>query len=109
MSFKKLLSKWQDGAATQLTDETVEVRLSADDAARLDALAEMFPQRTREQLIIELVSAGLAEIESSFPYVQGTDVVANDEFGDPIYKDVGPTPHYLDLMKKHADKYRRAH
>ena len=109
MSFKKLLEDWQENAATQYSDEITHVRLSVDDAARLDALTEMYPQRTREQLVNDLVSAALAEIETNFPYVQGKEVVARDEFGDPIFKDVGPTPHYLELMRKHASKYRQAH
>lgn len=109
MSFKKLLDDWQDTASTRLTHDKVEVQLNVNDAARLDALAEMFPQRTKQQLINEMVSAGLSEIETSFPYIQGKKVIAKDEFGDPIYNDAGPTPQYLTLIKKHASKYRQTH
>jgi hypothetical protein len=35
------------------------------------------------------------------PYVKGSTVVATDEEGDPLYEDVGPTPRFLALSRRH--------
>ena len=106
MYLKQLVEHWEDHASGHLTKASYQVNLTIEDAAKLDALAEMYPKRSREQIISELLSAALGQLEASFPYVQGTNVVATDEMGDPIYEDVGPTPRYLELTKKYLAQYQ---
>jgi hypothetical protein len=48
-----------------------------------------------------LLSAALDEIETSFPYIAGAKVISNDEMGDPLFEDIGPTPKFIDLSKKY--------
>ncbi|MNE91771.1 hypothetical protein D3C80_1894210 [compost metagenome] len=61
----------------------------------------MYPKRTAEELLGELVAAALEELEASFPYVQGRQVIATDEEGDPLFEDIGPTPRFLSLSRRH--------
>lgn len=104
MSFKDLLASWRETAAQPRTATQYAVRLPLDDAARLAALAEMFPGRAPEQLITELLGAALQEIETSMPYIAGKKVISSDEQGDPIYEDVGLTPRFVDLTRKHRKR-----
>lgn len=104
MSLKELVAQWEAHAHGKLTKETYAVHLLVEDAARLDALAEMYPKRTKEQLISELLAAALGQLEASFPYIQGSKVVARDEMGDAIYEDIGPTPRFMALTKKHLQQ-----
>jgi hypothetical protein len=104
MSFKDLLESWRESAAQPRTATEYAVRLPVDDAARLAALAEMFPGRTAEQLITDLLGAALQEIETSMPYIAGRKVISNDEQGDPIYEDVGLTPRFVELTRKNRKK-----
>ena len=90
MGFKELLESWRAGAAAPRTAKAYAVRLPVDDAARLSALAEMFPGRTAEQLITELLGAALQELAAAMPYVAGQQVISTDEQGDPVFEDVGP-------------------
>ncbi len=106
MNVRDLLSIWEKTAGGELTVEQFAVRLPVEDAARLNALAEMYPRRSPEELITDLLSAALTEVEASLPYVRGSNVVATDEEGDPIYEDVGPTPRFLTLTRKHLERYR---
>src|SRR5215469_1927130 len=92
VSFKELLESWRAQAAAPRTAASYAVQLPLDDAARLAALAEMFPGRTREQLITELLGQALKELVAAMPYVPGTRVISTDEQGDPVYEDAGPTP-----------------
>ena len=108
MTVKELVNTWERHAYGTLTADTLKVNLSVEDAAKVDALEEMYPRRSKEQIISELVAAALAELETSFPYVQGTKVVSTDELGDPIYEDIGPMPMFMSLTKKHLDKYKNA-
>jgi hypothetical protein len=101
VSFKELLESWRESAAAPRTAKAYAVRLPVDDAARLGALADMFPGRTREQLITELLGAALKEVAAAMPYVPGKRVISTDEQGDPLYEDVGPTPRFMDLTRQH--------
>ncbi|MDB6046218.1 MAG: hypothetical protein JWM63_4769 [Gammaproteobacteria bacterium] len=104
ISFKELLESWRETAAQPRTATEYAVRLPVDDAARLAALAEMFPGRSAEQLITDLLGAALQEIETSMPYVAGRKVISSDEQGDPIYEDIGLTPRFMELTRKNRKK-----
>jgi hypothetical protein len=104
VSFKKLLDNWRETAAAPRTVTEYAVRLPVDDAAQLQALTEMFPGRTTEQLITDLLGVALQEIGTAMPYVAGQKVISTDEQGDPVYEDVGPTPRFMELARRHRKK-----
>ncbi len=101
MSFKELLDSWRERAAAPRTARAYAVRLPLDDAARLAALAELFPGRAPEQLITELLGAALKEVAAAMPYVAGQRVISTDEQGDPVYEDTGLTPRFMELARQH--------
>jgi hypothetical protein len=43
-------------------------------------------------------------LEGALPYQPDTKVTLCDEQGDPIYKDIGSTPKYLMLTRKHLEQ-----
>ncbi len=102
MKIKALSEYWEKQAKATLTAEEYTLRLPIEDAAKIAALAEMYPKRTKTEIISELLSAALEELETSLPYVAGKRVIETDEMGDPLYEDVGPTPRFLDLSKKYT-------
>ena len=77
------------------------MRLPLDDAARLHALAELFPGQTVEEIVTDLLSAGLDEIAAAMPYERGPKVISRDDHGDPLYEDVGLTPRFVELTRKY--------
>jgi len=101
VSFKELLDSWRAGAAAPRTAKSYAVRLPVDDAARLDALADMFPGRTPEQLITELLGVALKDVAAAMPYVPGARVISTDDQGDPVFEDVGLMPRFIELTRKH--------
>jgi hypothetical protein len=101
VSFKELLESWREHAAAPRTAATWAVRLPLDDAARLAALADMFPGRSPEQLITELLGKALKELVAAMPYVAGKQVISTDDQGDPVYEDIGPTPRFMALARRH--------
>ncbi|MEH6386915.1 MULTISPECIES: pilin assembly protein [Pseudomonas] len=101
MKIRELTEEWERTAKGRVTQNTYQVKLPLEDAARLAALQEMYPKRCVEELITDLLSAALEEFEASLPYEPGDEVVAEDEMGDPLYGDTGPTPRFLTLSRKH--------
>ena len=107
MKVRQLVEAWEESASEPLAQHTHTVRLSIHDAAKLAALSEMYPGRSEEALITDLLSAALDDLEAGFPYVEGKRVVAEDEHGDPIHEDTGSTPRFLELSRKHLARLQR--
>ncbi|MDM3888433.1 pilin assembly protein [Pseudomonas sp. BCRC 81390] len=101
MKIRELAQHWEQNAAGPLSRTGHVLHLDLESEARLAALIDMYPKRTAEELLGELVAAALEELEASFPYVQGRQVIATDEEGDPLYEDIGPTPRFLSLSRQH--------
>lgn len=101
MKVKQLIDTWEQTASEVRTVREYRVRLPVHDAAKLAALRDMYPGRSESDLITDLLSAALDDLEAAFPYVQGQRIIAEDEQGDPIYEDVGNTPRFRALSKKH--------
>ena len=101
MTFKSLLDAWAAEQEPARTSETYAVHLRTEDAARVHALADLFPGMSHERIITDLLSVALERIEAAIPYVPGDRVIREDDFGDPVYEDKGLTPQFLDLAKKY--------
>jgi hypothetical protein len=104
VKFKGLLDEWQKNAGPARTATEYAVRLPVDDAARIQALVDLFPGQTRETVITDLLGLALQEISAAMPYVAGKKVISQDDQGDPVYEDVGLTPRFMDLTRKHKKK-----
>lgn len=99
---QELIKEWEEASRAEPMVKAVPIQLSAYDYGRICALAEIFPARPQEQILSELVSAALDEVEEAFPYIQGKQVIARDEFGDPIYADEGLTHKFEELTKRYV-------
>jgi hypothetical protein len=100
VKFKPLLDRWKKDAAPVRTAREYALRLDLDDAARLHALAELFPGQPIEVIITDLLHAGLDEIAAAMPYERGPKVISRDDRGDPLYEDIGLTPRFVELTRK---------
>jgi hypothetical protein len=105
MKIRELAKHWEQTAKGRLTKTGYEVHLDIEAAARLAAISEMYPKRAPEELLGELIGSALEELEASFPYIKGQHVVGTDEEGNPLYEDVGPTPRFLELSKRHLQDF----
>ena len=106
MKVQDLLNHWESTSTGAVTQDAYQVKLPIEAAAKIAALVDMYPSQSAETLITDLLSAALDDLESHLPYVGGNKIIGRDELGDPMYEDVGPTPKYLDLTKKHLQRYK---
>lgn len=104
MKIRELVPHWEQNATGRMTRNCYQIHLDLESAARLAALSEMYPKRHPEELLGELLGAALEELEASFPYVKGSQVVATDEQGDPLFEDIGPTPRFLALSRRYLQE-----
>jgi hypothetical protein len=100
VKFKPLLERWKKDAVPTRTAQEYAIRLNLEDASRLHALAELFPGRNIQEIIADLLHAGLDEIAAAMPYEPGPKVISRDDQGDPVYEDVGLTPRFIELTRR---------
>ncbi|MHB1214125.1 MAG: type 1 pili tip component [Thiobacillus sp.] len=97
MRIAELIHRWHQEGQTRTDVRVYTVHLPLRDAARIEALNRMYPGRGTSQLMADLVRAALDELEVAMPYIPGDRVIAEDDYGDPIYEDIGPTPQFYSL------------
>lgn len=97
MRIAELIQRWSRAAHAHTEVRTYAVHLPLRDAARVEALHLMYPGVSEGQLMADLIRAALDELEVAMPYIPGTRVIAEDDYGDPIYEDLGPTPRFYSL------------
>ncbi|OMH30919.1 hypothetical protein [Motiliproteus sp. MSK22-1] len=93
-----MLRSWDHHTIEHLPKVIRKIPISKDDVAKLEALAEVY-QLPTEDIIANLISNALREVEEKIPYVQGSKVVRIEE-GDPIYEDAGLMPKYLKAKER---------
>ena len=108
MKFKPLLDRWKKDPVPVRTAKEYPIRLDLDDAARLHALAELFPGQPIEVIVTDLLHAALDEIAAALPYEAGPKVISRDDRGDPVYEDIGLTPRLVELTRKFKKSLKAA-
>ncbi|MGO9444164.1 MAG: type 1 pili tip component [Thiobacillaceae bacterium] len=104
MRISDLLNRWQQHEASYSGSLAQSLHLPLRDMARVQALQVMYPSRTEEEILADLLHAALDELETAMPYVPGGQVIAEDDQGDPIYEDLGPTPRFFTLSREFLRK-----
>jgi len=104
MTFKTLIDTWSTETQPRKTEQRYSVQLDVNDAARVHALAELFPDVGEERIVTDLLSVALDQLEAAIPYEPGSEVIREDDYGDPVYADTGMTPKFMELVKTYKTK-----
>ena len=107
MKVKDLIEEWERTAAEPMTAQHYSLRLPVRDVARVKALVQMYPRRNVEELLSDLLTAALDEVEEAMPYEQGERVISEDDQGDPIYEDAGPAARFRRLAEEFTQSILR--
>jgi hypothetical protein len=107
MKIKDLLEEWEKSASEKRAAHKYNIKLPISVAAHIRALAEMYPGRSESEILVDLLSTALDELLEAFPYVKGECVIGEDEFGESVYEDIGPTPRFIKLTNKHTQILER--
>lgn len=91
----------------QLARKPYSVRLPSVLAARLEALHEMYPRKSRSELIGDLLGLGLAQVERAWPSANAETVEFHPDSRQPIYLLTGPFAEFRGLAHKHHSAMAR--
>lgn len=97
----ELLSLWKSPDNTKLTPKQISIRFPLHVAAKVSALCDMFPNKTRTEIIGDLMTSALEDLERSFEFVPGQVIAEDPETGEPIHEDIGQWATFKRLTEKH--------
>lgn len=104
MKSKQLHSVWSAPDNTRLTSKQSSFRLPVHVAAKLAAIAEMYPTKSRTQIVGDLLATAIDAWASELPSIRGRQV---DRISTPdgptvkIFEEVGPIGRFQKLTNKH--------
>lgn len=103
MKSSDLHNLWTAPDNSRITTKQFSFRLPVHVAAKLLALTDMYPQKSRTEIVGDLLATALDEVVRGMPYIQGSSIGYLNELDEHIYEDIGPATTFWKL----ADKYYR--
>ena len=100
MEAKHLASLWSAPDNTRLTAKQASFRLPVHVAAKLAALTDLYPQKSKTQIVGDLLAAALAEVEKGLPAFPGRFFDKDDD-GEEMYEATGPAERFRTLANKY--------
>lgn len=80
MKTQHLHDMWTAPDNSRLTSKQFSFRLPVHIAAKLAALADLYPQKNRTQVVADLLTAALDDLEANLPLALGSQISKEDEY-----------------------------
>lgn len=107
MKSSDLHSLWSSPDNTRVTNKQYSFRLPVHVAAKIAALCEMYPQKTRTELVGDLLATALDDLVKGMPYVKGSFMFHDNQSGEDIHEDMGPATTFWELSNKYYQELER--
>ena len=101
MKNSELVKVWALPDNSRVTSKQLSFRLPVHVAAKISALSDMFPNKTRTEIIGDLLTSALEKIEYSFPSVKGEYFGMDDEQDNKLYVDIGKGKTFRELANQY--------
>ena len=95
---------WSAPDNKRLISKQISIRLPIHVAAKIYALEALYPNKTRTELINDLLSTALEDVGEALPSEKGPQIGEFPIFGDelqPVYQDIGLRGRYYELFSKY--------
>jgi hypothetical protein len=97
---------WSAPDNSRLTAKQISVRLPVHVAAKINALCDLFPNKTKTEIIGDLLTAALDDLIEGLPSKRGEELEEHPEFGR-IYEEIGQKAQFRELANKHFKALER--
>lgn len=113
MKVSSLHDVWASPDNSRLTPKQFSFRLPIHVSAKIAALCDMYPQKSRTQIIADLMTSALDELEQNLPMEAGYPISPEDEHHErwvadqigkvyePLFHMGGPRGEFRELANQH--------
>ena len=99
-----LVKVWDAPDNSRLTSKQISIRLPILVAAKISALCEIFPRKTKTEMIGDLLATSLDQLEEGLPSVLGKPLGIDND-GEAIYDEVGLVGRFQNLTQKYIKDF----
>lgn len=99
MEPRDLVKVWDAPDNSRLTPKQLSIRLPLLVSARISALCDIYPRKTKTEIIGDLLSTALDQLEGTLPSACGQ--AAGERDGETIYEDIGLRGRFNVLTEKY--------
>jgi hypothetical protein len=97
MEPKDLVKVWEAPDNSQLTPKQISIRLPLHVASKIAALSELYPRRSKTELIGDLLATALDQVGQGF----------SDDPDGPDYDDRSPSDRFYQLWQRHLKELEK--
>jgi len=91
-----LKAVWEAPDNSRLMKKQTSVRLATHIGARIAALCDSFPAKSKSQIINDLLSAALDDFETTFEFKPGREIAQDPGTNKILTEDSGPRVSFID-------------
>ena len=107
MKASDLVTVWSAPDNSRMTTKQYSFRLPVHVAAKLSALEELYPTKSRTQLVGDLLSAAIMDVEQALPSRAGKLWSEDPDTGENKYEAEGMAATYRTLANKYHEAIER--
>lgn len=107
MKAADLVTVWGAPDNSRLTSKQYSFRLPVHVAAKLAALEELYPTKSRTQLVGDLLSAAIAEVERNLPSFAGESLGRHPDTEEEMFVECGLISRYRYLADNHYEEIEK--
>jgi len=101
MKASELISLWTAPDNSRLTAKQFSFRLPVHVAAKLAALAELFPSKSRTEIVGDLLSTAIEDVYNALPSHPGGEYDRHPDTGEMMYEETGHKAYFRGLANRH--------
>lgn len=101
MEPQDLVKVWDAPDNSKLTPKQLSIRLPILVAAKISALCDLYPRKTKTEIIGDLLSTALDQLESALPSARGEELGDDPYDHEPVYEDIGLRGRFHELTGKY--------
>lgn len=110
MKSSQLVAVWSAPDNSRLMPKQTSVRLATQNEARIAALCDLYPSRSKSQIINDLLATALDEVADGFEFVPGPirELEHDGHHEYEIAEDIGERVRFLNLANKYLVEFENA-
>jgi hypothetical protein len=107
MEPQDLVKVWDAPDNSKLTPKQLSIRLPIHVAAKISALCDMYPRKTKTEIIGDLLATALDQLRKGFPYVDGRLIGIHPDTHEELFEDIGPRSDFDTLTQKYLSELEK--